>query len=74
EIIFPFYNKCRFRIIKPITRLFFKSEPLIANNNFFFRLTNEIFIALSNIIDKHLKGDDGNTFFVFDKIADKQRK
>jgi SAM-dependent methyltransferase len=70
-IIFPFYNKCRYRIIKPITRLFFRSEILIANNNVLFRLTNEFFLLFSNLLDNFFKGDDGNTFFVFDKISDK---
>ena len=66
-IIFPFYSKCRYRIIKPISRLFFHSEILIANNNIFFRWINEFFLFLSQFLDRFFEDHDGNTFFVFSK-------
>ncbi len=73
-IIFPFYNKCRYRIIKPIGKLFFSSDILMANNSILFRWFNELLLFLSQFLDKFFKDHDGNTFFVFNKNFEMQRQ
>ena len=73
-IVFPFYNKCRYRFIKPIAKLFFSSDILRANNSVLFLWINEFLLFLSRFLDKFFTDHDGNTFFVFNKNFEIQRQ
>jgi len=67
-ISFPFYNWVGRPILYIITYIIFGGNFIRANSNKHYQKLTEIIINVSNKFNSLFKSNDGNTFFIFEKL------